>query len=390
MPSVPLLAFAALLASTAPAAAAPPPPPASAHAVDPRPALQRGLDELTGRHGLAGAAAEVTGRGGERWSAASGRADLGTGRAMNATDRFRIGSITKTFTAATALQLVDEGLLSLDAPVDRYLPGLVRGNGYDGRTITVRQLLQHTSGLPDHSTALADADVTWLRRHHFTPRELVGLALREPRPASQWHYSTTNYVLVGMVIEQVTRRPVEAEVTRRVIEPLGLRDTYWPGSSPTIRGPHSRSYFTTHDNGDNADDWDDGEPVRVDGTTWNTSAGGAGGALISTASDVNAFFAALLDGRLLSPERLADMRTTVPGDPARLGPEGRYGLGLITGPLSCGGRFTGHTGGTRAGHHTIGAVAADGRQVTVVVNETPRTDASTDALLAVMDTALCR
>ncbi|MGW5673584.1 serine hydrolase domain-containing protein [Streptomyces sp. NPDC003860] len=382
MPSVLLLAFAALIASTAPASATPTSAP-STGAESSRTALQRSVEELTGPHDLAGAAALVTDPRGKRWSAASGRADLGTGRAMHATDRFRIGSITKTFTAVTALQLADEGLLSLDASVERYLPGLVRGHGYDGRTITVRQLLQHTSGLPDHSDALADADVSWLRRHHFAPRELVELALREPRPTSPWHYSTTNYVLVGLVIEEVTGRPAETEVTRRVIEPLGLRDTHWPGSSPTIRGPHSRSYFTVREGGA------DGAWVRVDGTTWNTSAGGVGGALVSTAADVNAFFAALLGGRLLSPERLAEMRTTVAGDPNRLGPEGRYGLGLITGPLPCGGRFTGHTGGTRAGHHTISAAAPDGRQVTVVVNETPRTEEAAHALLAAVNTALC-
>ncbi|MFC9683653.1 serine hydrolase domain-containing protein [Streptomyces sp. NPDC056948] len=338
------------------------------------PGLQRALDELTGRHQLAGAAVEVVDPACGRWTSAAGKADLRTGRPMNAEDRLRIGSITKTFTAATVLQLADRGRLSLDASVEHYLPGLVQGNGYDGRDITVRELLQQTSGLPDHGDSLATADIDWLRHHQFTPRELVKRALKLPPPKGTWHYSTTNYILAGLVIEKVTGRPAEKEISRRIIKPLKLRDTYWPGNSEHIRGRHSRSYFTTE---------------RVDGTEWNTSAGGVGGALISTPRDVNKFFAALLNGRLLSGHGLAEMRHTVLGDPDRLGPEGRYGLGLITSPLSCGGRWTGHTGSVRGGHNNIAAVAPDGRQVTLVINEAPTTDATTTTLIAAVDTALC-
>ncbi|MGA5359759.1 serine hydrolase domain-containing protein [Streptomyces purpurascens] len=338
------------------------------------PGLRPALDELTGRHRLAGAAVEVADPTCGRWTYKSGQADLRTGRPMSAEDRLRIGSITKTFTAATVLQLADRGRLSLDACVEHYLPGLVQGNGYDGHDITVRELLQHTSGLPDHGDSLAAADIDWLRHHRFTPRELVKRALKLPPPKGTWHYSTTNYILAGLVIEKVTGHSAEKEISRRIIKPLKLRDTYWPGNSEHILGPHSRSYFTTE---------------RVDGTEWNTSAGGVGGALISTPRDVNKFFAALLNGRLLSASRLAEMRNTVPGDPDRLGPDGRYGLGLITSPLSCGGHWTGHTGSVRGGHNNISAVASDGRQVTLVINESPTTDASTTALIAAVDTALC-
>ena len=216
--------------------------------------------------------------------------------------------------------------------------------------------------------------------HRFIPRELVRRALLLPPPANRWHYSTTNHIVAGLLIEKVTSRPAETEISHRIINPLKLHDTYWPGNSEHIRGRHSRSYFTTERNG---------TAVRVDGTEWNTSAGGTGGALISTPRDVNTFFAALLKGRLLSPQRLAEMLDTVQGDPKRLGADGRYGLGLITSPLSCGGRLTGHTGSTRAGHHTVGAVGPDGRQVTVVVNETPVTEESATAVLAVVDKALC-
>ncbi|ATZ29111.1 D-alanyl-D-alanine carboxypeptidase precursor [Streptomyces lavendulae subsp. lavendulae] len=184
-----------------------------------------------------------------RWGYASGTADLRTGRPMDVRDRLRIGSITKTFTAATVLQLADEGRLSLDAFVEHYLPGLVQGNGYDGNKITVRQLLQQTSGPPDHSEALATADVEWLRHHHFTPQDLVRRALRLPPPAHPWHCSTTDYILAGLLIEKATGRPAEAEISRRIIKPLDLHDTYWPGDAERIRGPHSRSYFTTEEDG---------------------------------------------------------------------------------------------------------------------------------------------
>ncbi|GLX37727.1 serine hydrolase [Streptomyces roseochromogenus] len=376
-----LTAFAVCVGAAAPACAATTPasPPTPWTCGD-RPELKSALDRVTGEIALAGAAVEVVDPACGRWGYASGTADLRTGRPMDVRDRLRIGSITKTFTATTVLQLADEGRLSLDASVGHYLPGLVQGNGYDGTKITVRQLLQQTSGLPDHSEALATADVEWLRHHHFTPQDLVRRALRLPPPAHPWHYSTTNYILAGLLIEKATGRPAEAEISRRIIKPLDLHDTYWPGDAERIRGPHSHSYFTTQENG---------KAVRVDGTEWNTTAGGTGGALVSTPHDVNTFFAALLDGRLLSPARLAEMRTTVAGDPERLGPDGRYGLGLITEPLSCGGVWTGHTGSTRAGHHGIGAVAPDGRQVTVVVNETPTTDTAAATLLAAVDTALC-
>ncbi|MGW0862304.1 serine hydrolase domain-containing protein [Streptomyces sp. NPDC002611] len=338
------------------------------------PGLQHALEELTGRHQLAGAAVEVADPTCGRWTSATGQADLRTGRDMRAEDRLRIGSVTKTFTATTVLQLADEKRLSLDTPVEHYLPGLVRGNGYDGRDITVRDLLRHTSGLPDHGDSLATADIDWLRHHQFTPRELVSRALQLPPPKATWHYSTTNYILAGLVIEKVTGRPAVKEISRRIIKPLKLSDTYWPGNSEHIRGRHSRSYFSTE---------------RVDGTEWNTSAGGVGGALISTPRDVNTFFAALLNGPLLSRSGQAELRNTVEGDPDRLGPDGRYGLGLITSPLSCGGHWTGHTGSVRGGHNTISATAPDGRQVTLVINESPRTDETTTSLIAAVDTALC-
>ncbi|MFG2134645.1 serine hydrolase domain-containing protein [Streptomyces sp. NPDC048751] len=343
--------------------------------------VRRALHELTDREGIAGAAvlvADPTVKGpcGRRAEAA-GTADLRTGRRMNAADRLRVGSVTKTFTATLVLQLVAEGRLSLEDPVDRHLPGLVRGHGYDGRRITVRQLLQHTSGLPDYLDAPEWEHPEQLRYRHFEPRDLVTSALALPRPQSTWHYATTNYLLLGLIVREVTGRTPEAEITRRVIEPLGLHDTYWPGDGTRVHGPHSRSYFTS----------DDGR--RVDGTAWNMTFGGVGGALVSTPADLTRFASALFDGRLLPAAQLAEMRRTVDADPDRLWPGARYGLGLISSPLSCGGTWWGHGGTVPGGHRALVAVGPDGRGVAVALNQVPASLQAEHAFLDLVDKSLC-
>jgi D-alanyl-D-alanine carboxypeptidase len=174
----------ACLLTAAPAAAAQSSPDAP-RACDPHPALSRSLHHLVTHDRIAGAAVLVTGAGPRascaRWTASDGVADLRTGRPMNTTDRLRVGSVTKTFTATVVLRLAAERRLSLDAPVERYLPGLIRAGGHDGRRITVRQLLQHTSGLPDYLDAPEWRHIERLRYRHFAPRRLIARALRLPR-----------------------------------------------------------------------------------------------------------------------------------------------------------------------------------------------------------------
>ncbi|WP_443051515.1 serine hydrolase domain-containing protein [Streptomyces sp. JV184] len=353
------------------------------HCATARGALADRLDTLVARDGIPGVAAEVTGPDCGRWTVARGVADRDTGRPMRTEDRLRIGSITKTFTATVVVQLAAEGRIALDAPVERYLPGLIRGNGYDGRRTTVRQLLQHTSGLPDHVDAIAGQPLKEWRLRHYEPRELVALALTLPHPESTWSYSTTNYVLAGLIVEQVTGHRVEAEVNRRIVRPLGLRDTYWPGDRTGIQGPHSHSYFPDPDPGA-----PDGSPLR-DGTTWNMTIGGAGGALVSTPADLNRFYRGLFDGRLLPARWLAEMKRTVPADPQRLWPGARYGLGLISSPLSCGGQWWGHGGTVPGGHRALGAVGPDGSGVALALTKVPDTDRAEEEFLAAIDTALC-
>ncbi|MFI9244741.1 serine hydrolase domain-containing protein [Streptomyces sp. NPDC053086] len=368
------------LLSAAPAAVAQPPRGAP-RACGPHPGVSRSVHHLLTHDRIAGAAVMVDDPAPDapcdRWTVAEGVADLRTGRSMNATDRLRVGSVTKTFTATVVLQLAAERRLSLDAPVERYLPDLIRTGGHDGRRITVRQLLQHTSGLPDYLEAPEWEHPERMRYRHFEPRRLIADALRLPRPEATWHYATTNYLVAGLIVRQVTGHSPEAEITRRVIAPLGLHDTYWPGDDTRVRGPHSHSYFTAADG------------RRVDGTDWNTTFGGVGGALISTPADLNRFAAALFTGRLLPAPQLAEMRHTVAADPDRLWPGARYGLGLISSPLSCGGTWWGHAGTVPGGHRALVAVGPDGRRVAVALNEVPATLQAELDFLDVVDQALC-
>ncbi|RKS76686.1 D-alanyl-D-alanine carboxypeptidase [Actinomadura pelletieri DSM 43383] len=349
----------------------------SAHRCGDRGAVRQVLDRVTGVHGLTGATVRVDDPRCGTWTAASGVADRRTGRPMTANLRFRVGSIAKTFTATTVLALAAEGRIGLDAPISRYLPGLVDENGYDGRKITVRSLLRHTSGLPDHMDTFASTDE--FRFRHFDPEESVERALTLPPPKATWHYSTTNYVIAGLVIEKATGHRAEDEIQRRIIAPLRLRDTYWPGDQIRIRGPHPRGYVRREVKGTVR--WDDY-------TEMNTSTAWTGGALISTPRDVSVFYDALLGGRLLPPKSLAEMKVTVALDPDRVWDGAAYGLGLIGTPLRCGGTWWGHAGDID-GFTTISGVAPSGRRVAIAFNENPSTNAAFDEELDLVQTALC-
>ncbi|MEU9130521.1 serine hydrolase domain-containing protein [Kitasatospora sp. NPDC048540] len=336
--------------------------------------LQRSLDALVHTDGVPAALASVTDRSGRTRTYTAGVGDVVTGSPVPADGQVRIGSNTKTFTAVVVLQLAAEHRLRLDAPVDRYLPGLLRGDGIDGRGITVRQLLQHTSGLPNYTDYLDD-DI-----RPYQPRELVDLALRhkaEFAPGTSWAYSNTNYILAGMIIEKVTGRTVAEQIDRRIIQPLGLRHTSFPApGDATIREAHPHGYYQESAGG----------PLH-DITEMDPSWAWAAGQMISTNSDLNRFFTALLRGDLLPPAQLAQMRTTVPAE-STFGPGARYGLGLASIPLSCGGVYWGH-GGSIPGYETRGGVTETGRAANVAVTVQPTDEAGLKHLTAVVDRALC-
>ncbi|MGI5200942.1 alpha/beta fold hydrolase [Spirillospora sp. CA-108201] len=374
-------AVAVLAAGAAVAAAAAVPAPARAEPAPAgctdRTATLRALERMTGTHGLTGAAVRVDDPACGAWTAGSGVADRRTQRPMRADLRVRIASVTKTFTAVAVLQLAREGRISLDAPVERYLPGLVDRGGYDGRKITVRSLLRHTSGLPDHMDTFTSPD--GYRFRHFEPEQLVERALTLPHPGPGWHYSTTNYVLAGLIAEKASGHSLEDEVRRRIIRPLRLSDTYWPGDGTRIRGAHARGYLREER---------DGTVRWEDFTEMNTTVAWAGGAMISSPRDLNAFFGALADGRLLPPAMLAQMRRTVPADPDRVWDGAAYGLGLIGTPLRCGGTWWGHAGGLES-YITVSGTAPSGRRVTVALNENPSTKEAFDDQMRLVETAFC-
>ncbi|TDB71184.1 class A beta-lactamase-related serine hydrolase [Micromonospora sp. KC723] len=342
----------------------------------PREALAAGLSAITDA-GMVGVFAEVR-DGGSRWRGASGVADLDTGRPMRDCLQHRVGSITKTFVATALLQLVGEGRVTLDDPIGRHLPQYA----VDG--VTVGMLLNHTSGIGDYDTVLftSGEDVERHRYTTFTPDQLVRLGLAAPRtgtPGRRFDYSNTNYILAGLLIERVTGRPATEEIHRRVIRPLGLTDTYFPGNRTRISGPHSAAYLP----------WYDGNlrDFSVTNMSWAWTAG----ALISTSADLNRFFRALLGGRLLRRAELARMRTTVPLVPEQ--PEaGGYGLGLYWLALP-GGPYWGHDG-LVFGHSTISLHSPDGtRQATLGSNVTHYAapgapDPIADATFAFLITAL--
>nr|WP_234327009.1 serine hydrolase domain-containing protein [Streptomyces sp. NRRL WC-3742] len=341
--------------------------------------VQAGLDALVRDDGLPAALASVRTRDGRTRTYTAGVGDLATGARVPKDGQIRAGSNTKTFTAVVVLQLVAEGRIGLDAAVDTYLPGLVRGDGIDGRTVTVRQLLQHTSGLPDYMDDPAFADFTAVQYRYFEPRELLDRALVQKAlfaPGTGWMYSNTNFLLAGLIIQKVTGRPVGEEITKRVIDRVGLRHTYFPASGDTtVHEAHPHGYYRRTP-----------DSPRVDFTDMDASMAWATGAIVSTNTDLNTFFTAVLDGRLLPPAQLAEMRTTVPAE--LLGPGIRYGLGIQSRPLSCGGLAWGH-GGTAPGYRSRGGVTDDGRAASIAVTAVPDAKGAQDMADA-LDAALCR
>ena len=349
--------------------------------------LQRDTDAIRDL-GVTGVQVRLIVEDGEQIVATSGVADTTTDEPVDPDGSFRIGSDTKPFVATVAMQLVGEGKLGLDDPVEQHLPGVVAGNGNDGNAITVRHLLQHTSGIHDDYPGYDSPEQYLVMRFRpYPPEELVARAMRHRpdfAPGTAWSYSNTGYMLVAMIIERVTGRPWYREVDARIVRPLGLEHTVFAGADPGLPEPHARGYQRFAPGG---------EPVDV---TELTDANASGG-LIATTADLNRFFRALLDGTLLAPAELAQMQQTVPvGEQVeQLWPGGRYGLGLRVRPLSCGGVYWGHSGGG-TGFATEDGVTADGRRSVVVSMSSTLTD-SLDSIIgqqhaadALVDRALCR
>ncbi|GAA4009307.1 serine hydrolase domain-containing protein [Allokutzneria multivorans] len=370
------LAVVLLLGTTAPALAA---PPGLAE-------VQRNLDLLTTADGVPGALAHVRDGDGRERTLTSGTAQIGTGRPMTgARDTFRIASVTKPFLAVTLLQL----RVDLDAPVERYLPGVVRGRGagaaIDGRRITVRQLLQHTSGIPEYSRAF-----DWSKPFPDQPVGYLDLALAlapTGEPGQRWAYSNTNYLLAGMIVNRLAGKDFRAVTEERVLRLLGMTATYWPAKTEyALRGGHAQHYGVHPAN-----------PAAgvVDITSFPGYELGASGGLVSTPADLARFWRGLESGRLL-PRHLvrsmtADMRPVE-------GQDFSYGLGIGSIPLSCGGSVLAHSGDvpgvtTYSGHSPATRPHASGprpdRTVTVFITTNSNTAERARHLTAAFDAAFC-
>ena len=330
------------------------------------------LTRILTQTGLPGAVAVV--RDGDAVTRhVAGYSDVETKAGFAANTHVRAASISKTFVAATVLQLVAEGRVDLDAPIERYLPGRVRGAGIDANSISVRQLLRHQSGLPEYF----DAD-TPIPIEPKTADELLAMALPKPAqfaPGSEIRYTNTNYVVAGLLIEAVTGAPAADEVTRRIIEPLGLADTYYPGQGDTgLRSPFAHGYELQDGN-------------RTDVTDFNASAAGMSGSLISTNEDTSVFLSALLGGRVLPPVELEQMMDTVPHP--ENGPGFRYGLGLASIDLPCGVTVWGH-GGDIEGYHSLMVKPIDDAAISMTVTQDSASESvDDDPRAAVVDAFYC-
>ncbi|MET7681596.1 serine hydrolase domain-containing protein [Streptomyces sp. NPDC005423] len=279
------------------------------------------------------------------WRGSAGVHDLRSGAAADPDARFRAGSTTKVVTAATVLRLAAQGRIDLDTPVQHYLPGLL-GTAFE--PVSVRRLLNHTSGI-QAGDGFGDAfeDQYAHRFDTLAPRQLVASAVAkgpEFRPGAKQDYLNINYTVLGLLIEKVTGHSYASEATRLVLRPAGMRDTYFPGSDPYLRGPHNHGYQAVQRA--------DGTTEFVDVTDWNQTDRWAAGDMISTTADLERLITALFRGRIVPAPQLREM-FTVPA-----GIEGAtYSAGLQR--FEYGGRVYWSKSGARYGYSTVVAATRD-------------------------------
>ena len=335
--------------------------------------VDNALSQVVARDELAGGVAVVRdGTDITRFSA--GYSDVDTRAGFAPQTHVRAASITKTFVAATILQLVAEGKLDLDTSIETYLPGRIRGEGIDAKAITVRQLLRHQSGLPEYFDADTKPPVEPVSGDQLLDAALTRRA--QFAPGSAIKYTNTNYVIAGLLLEKLTGHPAVDEITRRIIVPLGLSDTYFPAPGDTgLRAPFAHGYEVVDGN-------------RKDATVFNASAAGMAGSLVTTNEDTSAFITALLDGRVVPPAQLREMMNTV--DWTDAGPGFHYGLGLTGIYLECGVTVWGH-GGDIDGYHSLMAKGFAGPAVSIAFTQSPpETDSlASDPRAEVLNAVYC-
>ncbi len=339
--------------------------------------LQRALDQVVAA-GVPGAVV-LAQRGNHTTLLASGYGNLKQKTQTRTSDRFRVGSVTKTFVATVVLQLVEAGKLRLDDTVERRLPGVIP----NGKSITVRQLLNMTSGLFDYlndgDTTVDDKLLAGELTYRWSPLELIGISNKhKPRfaPGTGWEYCSTCYVLLGLIVEKTTGHTLSVELKKRVFVPAGLKATSLD-SEPRIAGPHAHGYELL------------GKPPMTDVSVLSPSHGWAAGGLVSTAPDLARFYRALYRGQLISPALVKQMQT--PGAYAAFGIKGLgYGLGTFKRTTRCGTAY-GHPGAI-PGYLAEAWNSKDGkRQAVLLVNigELSRSDKASAAIQRAVETAYC-
>lgn len=310
--------------------------------------------------GYPGAITARTDPDGTRHIATAGYGNVAARNLVHPDSEVRIGSATKTFTAVVILQLIQEGKFSLETSVEELLPEVVvRKHGIDPATIYVRDLLQHTSGLPEYADLIAK-DPFGQRYTYRSPREMLEIALRRHASSAEiktFKYSNTNYLVLGLIAERIAQRTIGELIADRIVRPLDLRHTYFPAPGERrFRGPHVSGYHVAA--GGDLHDISESDPSW----TW------AAGAMISTPADLNRFMQAVVGGGLLDEHTTTQMLTGIPTGEDLL-PGSTYGLGIESINLSCGVAW-GHSGDI-PGYQTRNAVAGDGTAFSVTVTALP-------------------
>jgi D-alanyl-D-alanine carboxypeptidase len=299
----------------------------------------------------------------------AGYADRVAHVSMRAADRYRIASVTKAFVSVLILQLEAEGKLDIDDPVERYLPGLVPNGG----SISLRQLMNHTSGLFDYTNDSGFGDALLANPARlWTPRELLAYAFAHApnfAPGTNWSYSNTNYIVLGLVGEAVTGKPLGQSLQERIFTPLGLTSTSFP-LTIELAPDFVHGYIRL-----GPGPLTDAAPLLAPSWGW------AAGAIVSNAADVTTFYRGLLTGKLIPAPQLQEME-----QPDALA--GTYGLGISTTFTNCG-RAYGHDGDFFAWRNEVIATANGKRQAVVMVNIDDSRVGWTQ-ISAVAEKALCR
>ena len=257
---------------------------------------------------------------GARLTATAGLADIGTGRVIASSNPFRIGSVTKTFTAALSLLLAEDGTLELSDSVEELLPGVVP----NGSEISIQMLLNQTSGLFDYTDdpqvfGVYETDPSYV----WEPGRLIQIATSHPplfSPGDRWAYSNTNYIVLGRILEAVTEKPLDRLFTERLFAPFGLAETRLATNSELPSGAVHGYLLDPSDR-------------LADSGSIDPSEGWAAGGIVSTVADVTRFYAALLGGQILDSDHLEMMVRTVPAEDPLIH---AYGLGIDEHELDCG------------------------------------------------------